>query len=48
MLAGSVVVASWHGFGIAQSTKRAYASYRAQHEQRVANGAIAVEAGQAA
>jgi hypothetical protein len=45
MLAGSYVVASWHGVGKAESTKRAYASYRAQHEQLVASGAIAVEAG---
>jgi len=45
MLAGSVVVASWHGVGKAQSTRKAYASYRAQHEQLVANGAIAIEAG---
>ena len=45
MLAGSFVVASWHGVGKAQSTMKAYASYRAQHEQLVANGAIAVEAG---
>jgi hypothetical protein len=45
MLAGSFVVASWHGVGKAQSTRKAYASYRAQHEQLIANGAIAVEAG---
>ncbi len=45
MLAGSFVVASWHGVGKAQSTRKAYATYRAQHEQLVANGAIAVEAG---
>jgi hypothetical protein len=43
MLAGSHVVASWHGVGKAQSTKKAYASYRAQHEQLLANGAIAVD-----
>lgn len=46
MLAGSLVVASWHGVGKADSTRKAYASYRAQHEQLVANGAIAVEDGQ--
>jgi hypothetical protein len=45
MLAGSFVVASWHGVGKARSTMKAYASYRAQHEQLLANGAIAVEAG---
>lgn len=45
MLAGSLVVASWHGVGKADSTVKAYASYRAQHEQLVADGAIAVEAG---
>lgn len=43
MLAGSLVVASWHGVGKADSTMKAYASYRAQHEQLVASGAIAVE-----
>jgi hypothetical protein len=43
MLAGSFVVASWHGVGKAQSTRKAYASYRAQHEQLLANGAIVVE-----
>lgn len=45
MLAGSLVVASWHGIGKADSTMRAYASYRAQHEQLVAGGAISVEGG---
>ncbi|WP_033718017.1 DUF4357 domain-containing protein, partial [Mycobacterium avium] len=45
MLAGSLVVASWHGVGKADSTMRAYASYRAQHEQLVAGGAISVEGG---
>jgi hypothetical protein len=43
MLAASIVVASWHGIGKAQSTRKAYASYRAQHEQLLANGAIAVD-----
>jgi len=43
MLAGSLVVASWHGVGKADSTMKAYASYRAQHEQLVAAGAIAIE-----
>lgn len=45
VLAGSLVVASWHGVGKADSTMRAYASYRAQHEQLVAGGAISVEDG---
>jgi hypothetical protein len=45
MLAGSLVVASWHGVGKADSTMKAYASYRAQHEQLVANGAVVVEGG---
>ncbi|MGH3522174.1 MAG: DUF4357 domain-containing protein, partial [Mycobacterium sp.] len=46
MLAGSLVVASWHGFGKAPSTKKAYASYRSQHEQLLADGAVFVEDGQ--
>ena len=45
MLAGSFVVGSWHGVGKAQSTRKAYASYRAQHAELVADGAIAVEVG---
>lgn len=45
VLAGSATVAHWHGVGKAQSTRKAYASYRAQHEQLIASGAIAVEAG---
>jgi len=44
MLAGSLIVGSWHGVGKAQSTRKACACYRAQHEQLVAAGAIAVEA----
>lgn len=43
LLAGSLVVPSWHGVGKASSTKKAYASYRNQHEQLVAEGAIAVD-----
>lgn len=43
MLKGSQVVATWAGTGKAESTKRAYASYRAQHRQLVADGSIAVE-----
>ena len=46
MLAGSLVVPSWHGVGKAPSTKKAYASYRSQHEQLLADGAIFVEDGQ--
>lgn len=45
MLAGSVVVASWHGVGKADSTVKAYASYRAQHERLVGDGSIAIENG---
>lgn len=43
MLAGSVVVSTWHGVGKADSTVKAYASYRAQHERLVSDGAIVVE-----
>ncbi len=43
VLPGSLVVGAWHGVGKADSTMKAYASYRAQHEQLIANGAIAVE-----
>lgn len=43
MLAGSIVVASWHGVGKADSTIKAYASYRAQHEQLISEGSIVVE-----
>ena len=45
MLAGSTVVASWHGVGKAESTRKAYASYHAQHERLLADGAITVENG---
>lgn len=45
MLAGSIVVASWHGVGKAESTIKAYSSYRAQHERLVADGAIVVNDG---
>jgi hypothetical protein len=45
MLAGSIVVPAWHGVGKADSTIKAYASYRAQHEQLVADGAVTVEDG---
>ncbi len=45
VLEGSFVVASWHGTGKAASTQRAYANYRAQHEQLLAEGSIVVESG---
>ena len=43
MLAGSSVVPSWHGVGKAASTRKAYMSYRTQHEQLLANGSIVVD-----
>ncbi|MBC9928664.1 MULTISPECIES: GIY-YIG nuclease family protein [unclassified Leucobacter] len=45
MLSGSLVVPHWHGVGNAISTQRAYASYRAQHEELLAEGSIVVENG---
>ncbi len=42
MLEGSQVVATWAGTGKAESTERAYASYRAQHRKLVADGSIQV------
>ena len=42
MLAGSQVVATWAGTGKAESTERAYASYRAQHRKLLADGSIEV------
>lgn len=45
MLSGSLVVPHWHGVGNAASTQRAYASYRAQHEELLAEGSIEVENG---
>lgn len=45
LLAGSWLVASWHGVGKADSTVKAYASYRAQHESLISDGAIVVEGG---
>jgi len=45
MLEGSQVVAVWAGTGKAESTKRAYAAYRARHQQLVADGSIAVQGG---
>jgi hypothetical protein len=43
MLAGSTVVGSWHGVGRADSTMRAYASYREKHEKLVADGSIRID-----
>ncbi len=43
MLAGSTVVADWQGVGKADSTIKAYESYRAQHLKLIADGSIIVE-----
>lgn len=43
MLAGSRIVGTWSGVGKAESTLRAYASYRARHERLIADGSILVE-----
>jgi hypothetical protein len=43
MIAGSLIVAAWHGVGKAASTRKAYNSYRAQHDQLLVNGSIVVE-----
>lgn len=45
VLTGSLVVPEWHGVGKADSTVNAYASYRAQHERLLVDGAIVVENG---
>ncbi|WP_028658673.1 GIY-YIG nuclease family protein [Nocardioides insulae] len=45
MLAGSTVVGDWHGVGKAESTVKAYDSYRAQHMKLVAEGSIVIENG---
>jgi len=45
MLKGSRVVATWAGTGKAESTKRSYASYRAQHQKLLADGSIEVRGG---
>lgn len=45
VLAGSTVVADWHGIGKADSTIRAYDSYRAQHQKLVGDGSIIVAGG---
>lgn len=43
MLAGSLIVGEWTGEGKAESTRRAYASYRAMHQRLIADGSIAVQ-----
>ena len=45
LLAGSTVVGGWHGVGQADSTIKAYESYRAQHLKLIADGSIVVENG---
>ena len=45
MLSGSKVVADWHGVGKADSTIKAYESYRAHHQKLATDGSIAVEDG---
>lgn len=45
VLAGSLVVPAWHGVGKAESTLKAYASYRTQHERLLGDGTIVVENG---
>ena len=45
LLAGSTVVGDWHGVGQADSTIKAYESYRAQHLKLIADGSIVVENG---
>lgn len=43
MLTGSVVVPAWNAHGRAESTRRAYASYKAQFDALVADGSISIE-----
>lgn len=43
MLAGSYVVDEWTGVGKAETSRRAYDGYRAQHESLIADGSIVVE-----
>lgn len=45
VLEGSIVVGAWSGTGKAESTKRAYANYRVQHERLIADGSIVVRDG---
>lgn len=42
LLSGSRVVAEWTATGTAVTTRKAYASYRAQHQKLLADGAIQV------
>ncbi len=43
ILEGSLVVGQWSRPGTAESTRRAYAAYRAHHDRLVADGSIAVD-----
>jgi len=45
LLAGSRVVPAWTATGTADSTRRSYAGYRAQHDHLVADGSIEVTDG---
>lgn len=45
LLEGSRVIAEWTGIGKADTSRRAYDSYRAQHEGLIADGSIVVENG---
>lgn len=45
VLSGSKLVSNWPDRGRAESTKKAYASYRAEHERLLADGAIEIERG---
>lgn len=45
VLAGSKIVAEWSATGTAATTMKAYASYRAQHQKLIADGAISVADG---
>ncbi len=45
VLEGSTLVAHWDRAGGSDSTRRAYASYQARHQQLVASGAIEVKDG---
>ncbi len=45
VLTGSILVPMWQGVGKADSTVKAYASYRAKHERLLADGAIVVSDG---
>jgi hypothetical protein len=45
MLTGSLIVGDWHGVGKADSTIKAYDSYRAQHQKLIADGAVVIDGG---